>query len=181
MKSRINFSLALLLLVNLNFGQNESWMLNADQSFISYDAKHVLHAWKGINSNVKGVAKIEMKGDQIKEIAILTLVKDFDSNNTGRDAHALEVLESLSFPEVRFYADTFEITKDSVQISGLFNFHGVDQKKSITAHLENLKNKKILTGKFNLIPSDFDIALPSFMMVKMENLLTFDFKLEFSK
>lgn len=181
MKLKILCSIGLLFLVNLCFGQNQSWKLNSQESFISYDAKHVLHAWKGMNTTIKGVAKLDTQNDEIKEIAIITLVQDFDSNNTGRDAHALEVLEALSYPEVRFYADSIQIVGDSINIKGIFNFHGVNQTKSITAHLENNKNKKILVGGFHLIPSDFQIQLPSFMMVKMEDLLTFNFKLEFLK
>lgn len=179
MTSKKHLSLFFLLMVNLCIAQKETWTLNPENSFISYDAKHILHSWKGMNTNVKGVAKVE--ANKINQIAILTLVKDFDSNNSGRDAHALEVLESLSYPEVRFYSDSITVAQDSIKITGLFNFHGVNQSRSIAALIENEKNKKIIRGSFKLTPSDFDIKLPSLMMVKMENLLLFDFKLEFIK
>lgn len=179
MTSKKHLSLFFLLMVNLCIAQKETWTLNPENSFISYDAKHILHSWKGMNTNVKGVAKVE--ANKINQIAILTLVKDFDSNNSGRDAHALEVLESLSYPEVRFYSDSITVAQDSIKITGLFNFHGVNQSRSIAALIENEKNKKIIKGSFKLTPSDFDIKLPSLMMVKMENLLLFDFKLEFIK
>ncbi|MDA9892540.1 YceI family protein [Flavobacteriaceae bacterium] len=179
MISKKHLILFFLLMVNLCIAQKETWTLNPENSFISYDAKHILHSWKGMNTNVKGVAKVE--ANKINQIAILTLVKDFDSNNSGRDAHALEVLESLSYPEVRFYSDSITVAQDSIKITGLFNFHGVNQSRSIAALIENEKNKKIIKGSFKLTPSDFDIKLPSLMMVKMENLLLFDFKLEFIK
>jgi hypothetical protein len=38
----------------------------------------------------------------------------------------------------------------------------------------------ILSGTFDVKPTDFDIELPSFMMVKMEDLLQFKFDLEFA-
>ena len=179
MISKKHLSLFFLLMVNLCIAQKETWTLDPENSFISYDAKHILHSWKGMNTNVKGVAKVE--ANKINQIAILTLVKDFDSNNSGRDAHALEVLESLSYPEVRFYSDSITVAQDSIKITGLFNFHGVNQSRSIAALIENEKNKKIIRGSFKLTPSDFDIKLPSLMMVKMENLLLFNFKLEFIK
>ena len=166
-------------MVNLCIAQKETWTLDPENSFISYDAKHILHSWKGMNTNVKGIAKVE--ANKINQIAILTLVKDFDSNNSGRDAHALEVLQSLSYPEVRFYSDSITVAQDSIKITGLFNFHGVNQSRSIAALIENEKNKKIIRGSFKLTPSYFDIKLPSLMMVKMENLLLFNFKLEFIK
>lgn len=179
MTSKKHLSLFFLLMVNLCIAQKETWTLNPENSFISYDAKHILHSWKGMNTNVKGIAKVET--NKINQIAILTLVKDFDSNNSGRDAHALEVLESLSYPEVRFYSDSISVEQDSIKITGLFNFHGVNQSKSIAALIEKGGDKKIIRGSFKLTPSDFDIKLPSLMMVKMENLLLFDFKLEFIK
>jgi len=179
MISKKHLSLFFLLMVNLCIAQKETWTLDPENSFISYDAKHILHSWKGMNTNVKGIAKVE--ANKINQIAILTLVKDFDSNNSGRDAHALEVLQSLSYPEVRFYSDSITVAQDSIKITGLFNFHGVNQSRSIAALIENEKNKKIIKGSFKLTPSDFDIKLPSLMMVKMENLLLFDFKLEFIK
>ena len=179
MISKKHLSLFFLLMVNLCIAQKETWTLDPENSFISYDAKHILHSWKGMNTNVKGIAKVE--ANKINQIAILTLVKDFDSNNSGRDAHALEVLESLSYPEVRFYSDSITVAQDSIKITGLFNFHGVNQSRSIAALIENEKNKKIIRGSFKLTPSDFDIKLPSLMMVKMENLLLFNFKLEFIK
>ncbi|MDG1711657.1 MAG: YceI family protein [Flavobacteriaceae bacterium] len=179
MISKKHLSLFFLLMVNLCVAQKETWTLDPENSFISYDAKHILHSWKGMNTNVKGIAKVE--ANKINQIAILTLVKDFDSNNSGRDAHALEVLQSLSYPEVRFYSDSITVAQDSIKITGLFNFHGVNQSRSIAALIENEKNKKIIRGSFKLTPSDFDIKLPSLMMVKMENLLLFNFKLEFIK
>ena len=136
-------------MVNLCIAQKETWTLNPENSFISYDAKHILHSWKGMNTNVKGVAKVE--ANKINQIAILTLVKDFDSNNSGRDAHALEVLESLSYPEVRFYSDSITVAQDSIKITGLFNFHGVNQSRSIAALIENEKNKKIIIDSIEIL------------------------------
>ena len=50
----------LLILIFISFSnlsaQNENkWMLDTEQSVIEYNAKHLLHAWSGINKNVKGV------------------------------------------------------------------------------------------------------------------------------
>ena len=57
-----------------------------------------------------------------------------------------------------------------IKITGLFNFHGVNQSRSIAASVENEKNKKIIRGRFKLTPTDFDIKLPSLMMVKIVTL-----------
>ncbi|MBT6160777.1 MAG: YceI family protein [Flavobacteriaceae bacterium] len=175
------FSFVLLLSFKTAMAQEQQLKLNTAESVISYKAKHILHAWEGINKQVKGILVKDEKSTDINKIAILVLVKDFDSNNSGRDAHALEVLEALSFPEVRFYSETIENEEKTIQLTGTFEFHGVKKEKKIPVAWTEKSDKLILKGNFELIPTDFGITLPSFMMVAMEDLLTFDFELTFNK
>ena len=161
--------------------QEKKWALDTNKSEISYTGNHVLHAWKGVNRKVKGILVIEDKSPEIKELALLTLVRDFDSKNSGRDAHAMEVLEALSYPEVRFYSNNFEKIKDSILIHGQMDFHGVVKNHTITAYKEERNNQLLLKGNFNIQPTRYGIDLPSFMLVKMDDLLIFDFELVFNK
>ena len=91
--------------------QEQKYQLNTGMSKIIYSANHILHPWKGENTNVKGVLVLNPNNQEIKEMAVLAFVQDFDSKNDGRDAHALEVLESLSYPEVRFYSNLWNKKK----------------------------------------------------------------------
>jgi len=43
------------------------------------------------------------------------------------------------------------------------------------------KNEILLNGTFNLIPSDFGISLPAFMLVKMEDLLEIRYSIFLTK
>ena len=58
-------------------------------------------------------------------------------------------------------------------------FHG--QKKSILVYstLSEEDNSIVINGKFTLIPSEFLIELPSFMLVKMEDFINIQFELRF--
>ena len=56
----------------------------------------------GVNDNVSGVIIYD---NEISKIAIAAKVVDFDSGNSGRDSHSLEVLEALKFPNIKFYSD----------------------------------------------------------------------------
>ena len=161
--------------------QDQKWQLNTKTSKISYSANHILHPWKGINTNVKGVMVVTPETNEIKEMAVLASVQDFDSKNEGRDAHALEVLESLSFPEVRFYSNLIEQKKDSLFIHGQLNFHGVLKNIIIVGNKKTAEDQLILSGNFEIKPTDFQIELPSFMMVKMDDLLKFEFELRFTE
>ena len=161
--------------------QDQKWQLNTKTSKISYSANHILHPWKGINTNVKGVMVVTPETNEIKEMAVLASVQDFDSGNESRDAHALEVLESLSFPDVRFYSNLIEQKKDSLFIHGQLNFHGVLKNIIIVGNKKTAEDQLILSGNFEIKPTDFQIELPSFMMVKMDDLLKFEFELRFTE
>ena len=114
-------------------------------------------------------------------MAVLAFVQDFDSKNEGRDAHALEVLESLSYPEVRFYSNLMEQKKDSLFIHGQLDFHGVNKNATIVGIKKLVEDKIILSGNFEIKPTDYKIQLPSFMMVKIDDVLNFEFELTFNK
>ena len=161
--------------------QDQKYQLNTDLSKITYSANHILHPWKGVNKKVKGVLVFNPNTKQIKEMAVLAFVQDFDSKNDGRDAHALEVLESLSYPEVRFYSDLIEQKKDSLFIHGQLDFHGVNKNITIVCANKFVENQFVLNGNFEIKPTDYKIQLPSFMMVKMDDFLKFEFELRFTE
>ena len=97
--------LIFLLCIQLSFSQG-TFILDQEKSKISYDAKHFLHAWSGQNNSVKGVIIIE--DDVISNIAVAAEIADFDSGNSNRDAHSLEVLEALKFPMIKYYSDNIK-------------------------------------------------------------------------
>ena len=161
--------------------QEQKYQLNTEMSKITYSANHILHPWKGVNTNVKGVLVLNPNNQEIKEMAVLAFVQDFDSKNEGRDAHALEVLESLSYPQVRFYSNLMEQKKDSLFIHGQLDFHGVNKNTTIVGVKKLVENQLVLNGNFDIKPTDYKIQLPSFMMVKIDDVLNFEFELTFNK
>ena len=153
-------------------------MINNEKSTISYNAKHVLHAWDGVNDNISGVIIYD---SVISKIAIAAKVVDFDSGNSGRDSHSLEVLEALKFPNIKFYSDDIETEGNAITFNGDIEFHG--QKKPITVlgTVDDNENLINVTGKFQIIPSEFSIKLPSFMLIEMEDYLNISFDIQFDK
>lgn len=166
--------IALIISVDL-MAQNQSYGVVADQSSIEYSAKHLLHSWKGVNRNVLGIAVVDQQ--QIEQLAIVAKVSDFDSKNSNRDAHALEVLEALSYPTIKFYTTAIDLKQSSSIIEGELTFHG--QTKTIALQLDRSFNKEGLriSGNFNVIPSQYQIPLPSFLSVAIEDLLEVSFEL----
>ena len=167
----------LLLVFNFSFSQN-TFLINNEKSTISYNAKHVLHAWDGVNDNISGVI---IYYSVISKIAIAAKVVDFDSGNSGRDSHSLEVLEALKFPNIKFYSDDISTQGNAITFNGDIEFHG--QKKPITVlgTVDDNENLINVTGKFQIIPTEFSIKLPSFMLIEMEDYLNISFDIQFDK
>jgi len=162
-------------------GQEVRKDVNDQSSFIQYEGKHLLHDWDGINQKVKGIAVVDESTDEIVKIALLANVRDFDSNNSSRDAHALEVLEALQYPEIKFYSDEIKYNSKTVRFSGSLEFHGISITQSIEADLSKTELGTELLGEFQLIPSDFGIELPSFLSVKMKDLLRINYRIVIDK
>ncbi len=170
MKYYIVFFL-IIILSRLSYGQSDQLRVNTNGSYIKYEGDHLLHSWEGTNDNVNGLAVLNAKNKSIQKLAILLYVRDFDSQNSGRDAHSLEVLEALKYPEIKFYSESIRIENKNLIINGTFDFHGKKIKKIFSAFYKNEQSKWIIFGEFQLTPTDFDINLPSFLSIKMEDLL----------
>ena len=107
---------------SFSFGQNTKWRVDVDQSYVQYQGSHTLHDWEGTNPLIYGLAVANQSGDKIKKLALLAYVRDFDSQNSGRDSHSLEVLDALKFPEIKFYSESVLLDKQMATIEGYFEF-----------------------------------------------------------
>ena len=164
-----------LFIVNFSYSQ-ETLILNDKASKITYNARHTLSNWQGTNSNIKGVLVYE---EGISKIAIAAKIQDFNSGNSDRDMLLLDFLNPFRFPFVKFYSDDIKKSGNTILFNGIIEFHG--QKKSILVYstIEDEDDSTIISGKFRLIPSEFLIELPSFMLIKMEDFLNIQFELKF--
>ena len=159
--------------------QFTSWKTANENSVISYSAAHILHPWEGINKNILGIAVVDSMNKTINKMAILVYVKDFDSNNSSRDAHALEVLEALQFPQVRFFSEKISVNNEQVNLEGILDFHGEKAPLEIVGKVNWFDKKLELSGNFIIQPTKFKVELPTFMMIPIDDKLEFDFDLTF--
>ena len=145
-------------------------------SVITYEASHIVHDWSGTSKQVQGV--VELADSVPTRMAMVTSVASFDSRNESRDAHALEVLEALLFPKVSFYSDKLSLDGETLSITGNLKFHGKTISLTTTANWVKKDDVWILEGDFDFKPSEFDITLPAFMLVKIRDNIHISFRLE---
>lgn len=143
--------------------------LDKKKSTITYSMNHLLHAWDGTSSDLNGAVQLKADGS-IEKVAIVTKVSAFDSKSSNRDAHLLEVVEALKFPNISFYSTAITAAKDgSLDVKGVLQFHGVNKETSFKATTKSLNGTTQVTGNFIFLLEDFKIERSSFMLKPVDN------------
>lgn len=143
--------------------------LDKKKSTITYSMNHLLHAWDGTSSDLNGAVQLKADGS-IEKVAIVTKVSAFDSKSSNRDAHLLEVVEALKFPNISFYSTTITAAKDGLlDVKGVLQFHGVNKETSFKATTKSVNGATQVTGNFIFLLEDFKIERPSFMLKPVDN------------
>lgn len=164
--------LALLIMpaLVLTNGHAQTKQIRADKnlSSMTYGMKHALHAWTGTSREVACAAETNAEG-QITRVAATVKVKSFDSKNSNRDAHMLEVTDALTYPNITFSSTSVTPETGGYLVRGNLSFHGVT-KPFETKVTEVKKNgRRIITGRFIFLLEDFAIERPTLMLVKTDN------------
>jgi polyisoprenoid-binding protein YceI len=165
-------SLVLISFLLLHLGTRaQAVQLKADRakSYIRYHMKHAVHSWTGISKDLGCVVQLNDK-DEIEKVAATVKVKSFDSDNSNRDSHMLEVTDALTYPSISFYSTS--ITKNSpasYTVKGVLNFHGVDRPIVFEVAEERSGKERKLKGGFMFLLEDHKIERPSLFMVKTDN------------
>jgi polyisoprenoid-binding protein YceI len=176
--------LAIGFMISSSFTTVVDQTLRADKSksFLSYSANHALHAWTGTSKKVDCLLIFDADTKTFRKVAVSTNVADFDSANSSRDGHALEVLDAIKYPKVTFGSTAIEPLKEGkLKISGKLNFHG--KAKDITFEADyKLTDKEInVSGGFPVSMTEFEVERPSFMLIKTDDILEIKFNIVFLK
>lgn len=167
----------LFFIANINYSQS-TLILNSSKSKINYEAKHVLNCWKGSNNEVSGAIIYD---EGISNIAVAAKVIDFESGNSNRDLHLLEYLNVLKHPYIKLYSDDITTRGNIITFNGDIEFHGQKKSIKVLGTVDDNENLINVTGKFHIIPTDFSIKLPSFMLIEIEDYINISFDIQFDK
>ena len=87
----------------------------------------------------------------------------------------------MNFPSVKFFSNEILISSETIELKGELDYHGKKINKIVNAsYIKGIDNLTI-EGDFSIILTDFEIKLPSLMLVKMDDLAKINFKLIFKK
>jgi hypothetical protein len=144
-----------------------SWIL--DQSTVSYHVSHPLHNTDGVSHMAKG--KGVCHAGQC-DFLIATPVKSFDSGDSNRDLHMLQVTRGGEFPLVTVRTQLPEAASTSTSIHADLEIQFAGQThtyKQIELKLAAKGTEIRVTGTIPATLADFKIDPPSLLAVPVKN------------
>ena len=157
-----------LLLAPCLFAQADSqWAL--DQSTLSYHVSHALHQTDGVSHAARG--KGVCHAGQC-DFLIAVPVKSFDSGDSNRDLHMLQVTRGAQFPLVSVRTRVPESLAGSATIQAdlQISFAGQTAEYKQVAFQMLTQGKQIkISGIIPATLSDFKIDPPSLLAIPVKN------------
>ncbi len=144
-----------------------------EESSVTYRMVHPLHRIEATSNDVHYRLVVDPSTKEINRVSARVEVLTFDSGNSNRDSHAMEVIDAITYPDVRFSSTGITQTGDSVRVAGKLTFHGVTKAVVITAALKWSENKLVVRGGFDVSLEAFDVERPSLLMIPVEDTLSF--------
>jgi len=178
LKTIISLSL-ILILSSTSLAQNLILKNEQESSEISYELKHPAHDTRATSKNIE----VKIEYDTTKNIILNAIaqvkVNTFNSGNSNRDSHALELIEALKYPFAKFRSNKIVDKGDTIIVYGDLNFHGVTKNITIKATKKIYNQKLLINGGFSISLDQFNVERPKLLFVPTEEYLKFDFKLSF--
>ncbi len=91
-----------LFTASLSLAQVKKIVSEKQESSITYQLTHPLHEIEAVSNEAYCDVYVDPTARQIKHVFVKVAVNTFNSGNSSRDSHAMEVIEAISFPESKF-------------------------------------------------------------------------------
>jgi hypothetical protein len=159
--------LSLLLALPIYALADSQWVL--EQSTLTYHVSHPLHQTDGVSHAARG--KGVCHAGQC-DFLIAAPVKSFDSGDSNRDLHMLQVTRGAQFPMVSVRTRLPETASASatIHVDLEIQFAGQTvQYKQVLLQLATQGNQIRISGTIPATLSDFKIDPPSLLAVPVKN------------
>ncbi|HSZ63907.1 MAG TPA: YceI family protein [Terriglobales bacterium] len=149
------------------FGADSQWVLQ--QSTLTYHVSHPLHQTDGVSHAAKG--KGVCHAGQC-DFLIAVSVKSFDSGDSNRDLHMLQVTRGAEFPIVTVRTRLPETAASSATINADLEIQFAGQTatyKQVPFKVETHGGESHITGTIPATLVDFKIDPPSLLTLPVKN------------
>ena len=165
----------ILLLIQFSVILSQSKQIEAvkQESFITYQLTHPLHEIESTSKEAYCKIDLDLGKKEIKNVFVQVEVTTFNSGNSSRDSHAMEVIDALSFPDSRFTSSSIIQKGDSLKVYGKLTFHGITKDIVISAATKWSNNKLVVNGNFEISLTAFKVDRPSLLLIPVKDALKF--------
>jgi hypothetical protein len=166
-KMRTTAACLLLTLPTLATAADSQWVLQ--QGTLTYHISHPLHQSEGVSHEARG--KGICHAGQC-DFLIAVPVKSFDSGDSNRDLHMIQVTRGAQFPMVTVRTKLPESASASTTIQAdlEIQFAGqTAQYKQVSFQLVTQGNQIRITGTIPATLTDFKIDPPSLLTIPVKN------------
>lgn len=148
------------------------------ESVLRYSLSHPLHKVEATSKDF--LCEIEVaETKEIKSARVVADVMSFDSGNSNRDSHAMEIIDAFAHPDVSFASDEIAANGDALTISGKLTFHGVTKPIAIEATRRAQNGKTIIEGKMTVKLADYGVERPKLALIPTDEFLYISFVVVF--
>jgi polyisoprenoid-binding protein YceI len=182
--ARYRVALAMLVLTAVapsRAGTPEHLTSQKGESFLKYLLNHPLHHVEGISKEVSCSMDYDDATHTVTAASFQADVSSFDSGNSSRDSHALEVLDALEYPEVSFRSTSVQCSGENLQVKGDLTFHGQTRPIEFPATIRPTGAGLAVDGKATVSLTAFGIERPTLLLIPVEDTLKISFTMVFPK
>jgi polyisoprenoid-binding protein YceI len=167
--------LTLLFLVTVSNAQTKKIQADKKESSVTYKMTHPLHEIEATSKDIGCWVDLDPAKKVISHVYVQIDVTTFNSENSNRDSHAMEVIDAISYPKVKFTSTSIVQTSDKLKITGKLTFHGITKEITFDAMPKWESDKLTVTGNFVISLTEFKVERPSLLMIPVKDELRFSF------
>jgi hypothetical protein len=148
-------------------GADTQWVL--DKSTLTYHVSHPLHDTNGVSHAARGKGVCHAG---LCDFLVAAPVKSFDSGDSNRDLHMLQVTRGAEFPmvTVRFRLPEDALSSPTIHVDLEVQFAGqTAQYKQVAFERTGQGKEARITGSIPATLSDFKVEPPSFLTIPVKN------------
>jgi polyisoprenoid-binding protein YceI len=175
MNAKYYLAICCTLIIGPLSAQPRSMEMLKSGSFVTYRLHHPLHDMESTSKDVVCVVNADTTTKEIKSVTAQVDVMTFNSGNSNRDSHAMEVIDAITYPDADFASTSIAQNADSLKVTGKMTFHGVTNNIVIPAVCKWSADTITVRGQFDLSLTEFKIDRPSLLLMPVDDALKFSF------